>query len=345
MKNAIVTFLLISFALLSASAQTTLILDNSSNDPMHYKTFAEAIEAATAGSTINVEGSAKGYGNITINKTVKLIGPGFNIGANPGTENMSITTAKFGKVTVTKDGIDVFISGCEINDICTIIGDNTMVQRNKIKGVVLRNCNNCTVGQNQLHGAIASCGTNWSGKGALVIEDDCSDAYIHNNYIYGRMCNSNHEYSIRLYSTSNATFRNNIIKYGALSNNGIYENNIFIAGKIPSISSEDNNSFSNNIFGEENEVLNGINGNITKAGTIEDIFNFKGTTMLSKYTIKENSVAKGAGNDGTDAGIFGGAEPFVPSGIPGIPTVYSIEIPTNVTGDNLKVNVKARTNN
>jgi len=343
MKNSILTFLLISFTLLSTSAQTTLILDNNSSDPMHYKTFAEAIEAATAGSTILVQGSGVSYGDITIDKAVNIYGPGFYIGENPGTEHMSTATAKFGEVIISNGIEGTVLSGLDIRGICTIKGDKTFVQRNRIRAVRLENANDVNILQNDIHGKIDNC-----SFGSIYVKENCNNICIFNNYLFGEYtdCNNAHAQSVESTSSSSLKIKNNILQYGGTFHNSNLESNIVISGTIPSTSLNNNNTYFNNIFLNENSELNEKNNNITNAGTLMDLFDTTGEkTIVQRFTLKENSVAKGAGEDGTDAGIFGGAEPFVPSGIPGIPTVYSIEIQTNVNDDNLKVKVKARTNN
>jgi len=345
MKNSILTFLLISFALLSVSAQDTLYLDYNSDDPLHYKTFAEAIEVATAGSTILVQGSGVSYGDITIDKEVYIKGPGFYIGENPGTENMSTATAKFGAVTVSIDGAKSHLNGLDITGICTIKGAGTYIQRNRIKAVRIDNANDVTVGQNDIYNYIQGCSGFVTEIGGLHIKGNCDKVYIHNNYINGQGCSLDDDaLSVEASATSTITFKNNLLIYGGSYSNSILENNIIVDGSTPNISENNYNTYNNNIFLGEKSGLVGVNSNIANAGTLDDIFTREGKT-LTRFTLRDDSVAKGAGNDGTDAGIFGGAEPFVPSGIPGIPTVYSIEIPTNVNDDNLKVKVKARTNN
>jgi len=329
MKNLIVTLLLSSFVLLSTTAQTTLTLDNSSNDPSHYKTFAEAIEAATTGTVINVNGSGKSYGDITIDKAVFIYGPGFYIGENPGTENMSTAVAKFGAVNISIDGGGAFLTGLEITGICTIKGDKTVVQRNRIKAVRIDNASDVIIGQNDIYNFIQGCSGFVIEIGGLHIKGSCDRIYIHNNYINGQGCSlDDHSFSVESSSTASLTLKNNVLQYGGTFRNCLLENNIIIAGDTPNVAENNNNIYHNNIFLGDKPGLIGVNDNKTNAGTLDDIFTREGKT-LTRFTIRDDSVAKGAGNDGTDAGIFGGEEPFVPSGIPGIPSVYSIEIPTN----------------
>ena len=62
--------------------------------------------------------------------------------------------------------------------------------------------------------------------------------------------------------------------------------------------------------------------------------------------LADNSIAKGAGEGGTDCGAFGGDEPYVLSGLPSGPIVYELSMPSQVSGSStLNVRVKARVQN
>ena len=66
----------------------------------------------------------------------------------------------------------------------------------------------------------------------------------------------------------------------------------------------------------------------------------------ARYQLHPNSPAKGVGENGTDAGAFGGDEPYILSGIPSIPTIYQLTVPSNVPqGGTLNVQIKAKINN
>lgn len=59
-----------------------------------------------------------------------------------------------------------------------------------------------------------------------------------------------------------------------------------------------------------------------------------------------NSAAKGAGVGGTDAGAFGGTDPYVLGGLPEIPSIYQLTVPQSVSqGGTLQVQIKAKTGN
>lgn len=73
-----------------------------------------------------------------------------------------------------------------------------------------------------------------------------------------------------------------------------------------------------------------------------------GTTIGqdARSQLKAGSVALTAGEGGTQAGAFGGDDPYVLSGIPFIPTITELTVPNTVTqGATLNITVKAQTNN
>lgn len=64
-----------------------------------------------------------------------------------------------------------------------------------------------------------------------------------------------------------------------------------------------------------------------------------------KWQLADGSIAKGAGVNGVDCGMFGGDEKYVLSGIPPIPTIYEAIVPSTATNkDGLPVQLKAKTN-
>ena len=73
-----------------------------------------------------------------------------------------------------------------------------------------------------------------------------------------------------------------------------------------------------------------------------------GTTITqdARSQLKAGAVALTAGEAGTQAGAFGGDDPYVLSGIPFIPTITQLTVPATVTQNGtLNVTVKAQTNN
>lgn len=337
------SFCILFFAI-SLNAATYTVSNNPAQDEADFVGLAEAIADANVndGDILLVQGSGTSYGDITINKSITIYGPGFNIGGNPNTANLTSSEATLGNVTIASGTENVFISGTTITGNLTINGDNIVVQRNKIKAVRINDVDVIVLGQNGIYGVYQDCSTSQIERGGIYITG-ASSGVVHNNYIYGKSCSFNNDpISVEASGASSFMYRNNIFQYGASISNSTFENNIFIGGPIPSTNPSNGNQFYDNIFLSDISPVYPENGNVVNQGPMADVFELVSGTYLTYYQPVEGSIAITK-----DAGIFGGPEEdqFVPSGIPSIPQVYSLSTPTNATGDNLNVEVKAKTNN
>ena len=65
-----------------------------------------------------------------------------------------------------------------------------------------------------------------------------------------------------------------------------------------------------------------------------------------QWQLAEDSPARETGHNNVDMGIFGGPTPYVLSGIPAIPTIYSFQAPSiGSTEDGLRVNLSVKSRN
>lgn len=65
-----------------------------------------------------------------------------------------------------------------------------------------------------------------------------------------------------------------------------------------------------------------------------------------RYLLRDDSVAKGKATDGGDCGAFGGATPYVLSGLPyGMPHITEAQIPSTPTDGKLNIKLKIATQN
>ena len=131
-----------------------------------------------------------------------------------------------------------------------------------------------------------------------------------------------------------AEIKNNIIFYKTNPYNGNYIGYKVLTGS----------TYQYNLFAGTT-VPGGIGNkaNVDMEATFAD---FANKNVDNDFTLKEDSPAIGAGENGTDCGVFGGDQPYVLSGIPGVPHIYEAIIPTSASGDSgLKVYLKIKTNN
>ena len=124
-----------------------------------------------------------------------------------------------------------------------------------------------------------------------------------------------------IYNNSNP-YNSNYIGYKVLTGS-TYQYNLFVGTTVPSGT-----------------------GNVANVDMSAVFTDFANKNVDNDFTLKEGSPAVGVGENGTDCGAFGGDQPYVLSGIPGVPHIYEAIIPTSASGDSgLKVYLKIKTNN
>jgi hypothetical protein len=73
-------------------------------------------------------------------------------------------------------------------------------------------------------------------------------------------------------------------------------------------------------------------------------FGHGGNSTDGQWQLKVGSPAIGAGEGGTDIGMFGGEYPYVLSGLPPIPAIYGLDA-QSLPSNTLDVNLKAKSHN
>jgi hypothetical protein len=124
------------------------------------------------------------------------------------------------------------------------------------------------------------------------------------------------------------------------SNNGLANNPFSTAGH--------NITNVKNLFKYDGlaDNTNLVNVNLTIDSLFLDFSNLLVSSTDGNYQLRPITVAKNFGSDGTDAGAFGGAYPYVLSGIPAIPNIYFAQVPqTGTSNGGLKVHLKIQANN
>lgn len=343
MKKGIYTFALIAFTAFSASAKIWRV-NNTPGVVADFNTIAAAVAAAAAGDTIYIEGSATNYGGATVNKKLTFIGTGYFLSgtnSNPGLQangneayfgSAFIDSAASGSTFLGLAGLNIYnanpagygtdnitISRCQLSNISIYyspsagtIGDGW-------------NINKCYVGT--INGNIGAM-RNWNVSnniftGGLDISNTTSSNIVIRNNVFRS--------SITLY---NAYFANNIIYYGPTFTNVVVKNNLAIGNPA---------SFAAYV---------GTNGNSaghTDALTFQGL---AGNSSDGQWRLAAGSPAIGAGLTvgsvvSPDAGAYGGPDPYRLSGIPPIPTIYSLTVPAAIpSGSNsMNINFSSKNNN
>jgi hypothetical protein len=315
------SFLLASLSCIIVNTATSKIwtVDNTGK-VANYSNILLAIATAGNGDTLLVGGGGASYGGFTLSKNLCIVGTGYFLTENPNTvENKG--PVLLGAVTLSTGSDGSMLVGLQLSASLVISSSNTVVKR-------------CYMTNN---------GLTITGNNNLVKQ--CYLSPTANNSIAG----------------TNNVVRNSYIAYetytGALyftcGPNNIIENNVF--NMSISITSS---SFGNNIMPNGTATFTSCNpynniGNALQFGTsngnqsyvnMTSVFVSSGTTD-GKWQLASSSPAKSAGLGGVDCGMFGGNDPYVLSGLPEVPVITSIVVPSRASltnGLNIQLNVQSK---
>lgn len=290
--------------------------------------------------TLYVEGSATSYAGFTLNKRLVIIGTGYFLsGANSNTGLQANPNASFfnsGYIIFdstasgsTLVGLDYFTfalgtSGsaadnitlirCRINSITSYYGPvaNTFMAGWKI--------NKCHLGDISLSTCVFQ---NWE---------------VTNNIFTS---------SLNMNSTGNLNnlIRNNVIRGTINLYSAYFSNNIITGTTFTTV----NVTVKNNISNSSNLPVG--NGNLNNQADAIVFQGLTGNSTDGQWRLAVSSPAIGAGETISsitpDCGAFGTADPYKLSGIPAIPTIYSLTVPASVPSNatTMPITISTRSNN
>jgi hypothetical protein len=356
MKNLILIFLLAMSC--STFAQTIRRCNNNPGvSGMNvYTTIQAAHDAAVAGDIIYVEPSITDYGSVDIRKRLTIIGNGYFLNKNTNV-SFDSRTSSIVNITFNNGSANSIITGIEVigGSNSTNVNDvNITVTRCRIESVSFGISSNLVAGQNSRgnNGIITKCviGGSINGINSTNVSLQCGYNCTITNNIHKGQNNS----------MTNTVIANNVYYLGIVGGNVMNSlngcsitNNIYdargITSTIPFVSSGAGNTISNNICLGQAGTPSG-NGNVN--------FGDETTTFLvanpwptissedSKFQLAAGSPAIGIGTGGTNAGAFGGANPYILSGLPAYPVMTNFT--TSGVGNTsvpLQVSVTVRGNN
>ena len=336
MKVALLALLAFPAALFAA----TLRVNNAPNTSPDHATIQAAINAAADGDTILIEGSTTPYAGFTLtNKRLNLIGPGYGLPFNLGTPANKLsavvgTSPSYVRTSTASAGSadSSLVMGLEFTYDLTLDGcANVTVAR-------------CSFGLNASPGGriyfrgptnlVSQCYI--SGSSPIVFESNTyTGSRVENCIIIGGTL------SVGGYSVVH--LRNNVL-YG-LSSGGPptvhADNNIFLTNSAPPVGC----IYRNNIFPGTPSGLTGSD-NLTgvNLATVMSAYQNNNPSFDGRYKLApldNTNPAYNAGVDGTHIGPFGGSNPYILSGIPPLPTIDELSVPTFAApGGNVTIRVK-----
>lgn len=347
--------LLVAFAWLyiaHSHAQTIRRVNNTPGvtGPNIYATVQAAHDAAAVGDIIYLEPSStnspNNLGPLVCTKRLTIIGTGYLLSANAGEPGMPadkreawITTAQFNNGSAGSVVVGVVFllpSGGAVN----VKDGNIKFERCYMPKIILgAQLSGSTILCSSNNTRIVGCyipwdggwdppilGQSWVVNGITFFPSNCQ---IENNILTSGMNGVN-----------NSLINNNVVTGAGITTFGsIVKNNIFFSAT----NAGSGNTYFNNISTSNN--LPAGNGNVNNANS-SLLFITTNRTHDKHYQLGSSSAAIGAGENGTDCGPFGGATPYILSGLPPYPVITDLQVSgTGSTTVPLNVTISAKSNN
>ncbi|GAB5554182.1 MAG: hypothetical protein Sapg2KO_37730 [Saprospiraceae bacterium] len=349
MKKLTLVILLLIVAM-HMSAQKTIQV---SNDPglgiiADETSLQTAIDNASPGDTLLVYPSGRSYGRVNIDKPLHIIGFGFRTDTTQqpslGIESQAFDTYAF-QVNVTQGGQNGSIQSLRVEERTTITAaNNYRIIRCNLETLNVMNVSNFELRGNFIGPGRISTSNRCNNIGSTIaynaILRNVQNAIIENNIFSiedlvtdGSGCNTRRTLWVDN-ASGNITIRQNIFRDIVNASNSYIYNNILT--EIGSVGGS-NSTTDNNFVCDQDETPN-----------CDEVFVGYPTgdySFDSRYQLSSTSPAKGAGRNGEDCGVFGGASPYQLSGIPKRPLIYQLDVPGNAQGGSMTIEVKVRSGN
>ena len=335
MRRSMLVLILIA-ALIPQAIAKKWTVDNNPGNSADFATIQLAAAGAADGDTLYVRGSTVGYGGLTVKKTLYIFGPGYFLAENPSTQSF-LVPATLGAVIIEKTAFTnasgSLLTGFVISEVTISGASSVTVKRNYITGdnasilVTINNGSNNVITQNHIEDSPAA-----PAFATIDIIFTATNNIISNNFILAP--------AIAIRSTGDASLivRNNVIKGDVNIVNADFKNNVLISGTYTAGSTTTTNNIGN---GTQFGTADGNQENVT----MTTVFEGTGSTD-GQWKLATGSPAIGAGSSGVDIGMYGGANPYVLSGLPHIPNIYVFDgAATGSTSSGLPITLKVKSNN
>lgn len=323
-------------------------INNANGIPAHFTDInaAMASEEVVAGDTLYI-GAGAVLGAQTITKAVTVIGTGWDYNdspADPGKIN--------GNITLSADGIKLL--GIYVNGTAYVQSSNITLERCFIGSTIAHSGNKLTDNVRILSCRFAGLNANsnqynsaWEIRNNIIqgtpdkngIMRELYNATVMNNVIVSNNAANRYRYFIHYCNYS--VFKNNVlycIGSTDVTANELYYffnncTNSIITNNVMSLASSSASSYPNNIFTDSTDRA--------------VVFKCTGSASSGEYySLKEDSPAIGAGENGIDCGVMAGAYSFVPFGRPrNIPVLKWASVPVMPTDGKVKVSFKIENQN
>lgn len=327
-------------------------LNNNANVDADFSTLQAAHDSATNGDTIHIEGSPNSYGSFTFNKKLVLLGTGYFLDENAGSQAL-LHTSKLDHINFYVGSAGSVVMGIDFRgyDI-NVYAHDIVIKRNKFSSP---NGNTIDYWQGAVHLRYQSNNGNIPVSNVIVTQNYGLQIYVHNpsngilisnNFIGypGHGGDNTTGIALDMHGNAVALIQNNIFRRGLVRTyNSNLSNNIMYRGQFAGTGNLISNNLANaSQFG----TTNGNQENIDM--TTVFVGSGAGVSTDGQWKLKSGSPAIGAGYGSTsgnsiDAGMYGGQTPYLLAGLPPIPTIYFFENqPVGSNSDPIDVTVKVK---
>lgn len=321
---------------------------NNSGVESPYTDLQVAINANAPGGYYIVEHSDASYGNITVNEKLTIWGTGYFLAENNATDSTQADPrpAVLGNLVLGAQSDSSVIQGLTINNVVVTAGANNItLSRCRILGSIL-------VGETGNVGNLKLSQCFIESDASIVVDLRNAVNFVVNNNVM-RSNNAAGQFLMRVHNGTGLVLNN--IFYGEPDNqlrNATVRNNYFYQSIIDHTVSGNltvENNLSNDLF--LNEYYGGLaNDNKASAAYLPDsIIDFMANPSPDRrYRLRDvpTNPGKAAGDDGKDIGPAGGAQPYIPSGMPPIPSVWYFQAAsTGTPGGGVQTEIKAKSRN
>lgn len=331
--NAFILLVIVSTSIANA---TIWRVNNNTGISADFTTIQAAHDGATAGDTIYIEGSSVNYGGFTSTKQLYIFGPGYFLAENDSTQANYGMAEITGIVNINAGSEGSLYTGCFFSDNLAIKASNVTVKRNYFfyRGITISNsASNIIITQNYIRQNYSL-----SSYAGVRVQTGSTNIIIQNNYLEHTNLSNSSYCVLTVEGSSTAQITNNTILGHTNIANSSMSNNIMRDGTLTQLSCSFNNNIGNSTqFG----TLNGNQENVDMLS----VFDSTKTSTDRKFELIAGSSAIGAGMTGEDCGMYGGIDPYVPSGIPSIPSIFFFQAPSSGSETNgLPVTIRAKSN-
>lgn len=335
--KTILTFLFSILFFSQLHAHVFTVNNNPIGTAAQYTQVNPAINAANAGDTILVSGSAYTYADFTISKSLTLIGPGtfspkqFNY---PATVNSIIMGGGVSNVSIRGFKIIGSLDGFNNGNISFVTITDNYFTNNAMYYAGITNVHDVIFSNNIITGGGRLTNVfNTSGCYNFLIENNLVNGFIENFNIPNSTVQNNVFYNIAnafnasTTVVSGITIKNNIF-YNAHPSNGtstcVFSNNLTYSSSVtyPALGGS-------NFDNQDPQFVN-----VGNSGGYNSSYNF---------SLPASSPGHNAGTDGTDVGYYGGGMRVSVIGEPqNVPVIREMDVQNGNVLQNGNVNVKVR---